>query len=281
MVNELVKSEDLAQRITYAKALAESSVIPDSYRGQPANVLVAMDFGQSMGLSPAESLYRINVIKGKPCQSAELIAALVRRAGHKLWYEKDAERLSVTAFIQRADDPDHVFSETRDAKWAHGMGLDQPDRHGNPSNYQKQPMTMLKWRATTAVAREACSEALFGVGYAPDEMLDSDVRVETVQESPASQSAADVQEAVVMASGEDYKRLQDLYKRWQQIGQSNKAWRDALRNIVQRADAEPRNLTQEECEHAVAAFTELIDKYTNTTVQTGQEGTENNVGNQR
>ena len=46
------------------------------------------------------------------------------------------------------------------------MKLDTKD------NYQKQPLTMLTWRAITACAREACPEALFGVAYTPDEMFD-------------------------------------------------------------------------------------------------------------
>ena len=209
----------LGSQIEYAKAMASADIIPDSYRGRPANILVAMGFGRSMGLSPAESLYRINVIKGKPTMSAELIAAQVRRSGHKLWYEKDEQNLSVTAFIQRKDDPEHEFHVTRDKQWAHNMGLDKPDRKGNPSNYQKQPMTMLTWRATTAVAREACPEALFGVAYTPDEMHDSEFTepVAVVQDDPpqqdtASQSEAKPVEAEVLLSKPQKERIISLMR---------------------------------------------------------------------
>lgn len=140
------------------------SILPDSYRENPANVLIAVGLGQAMGLSPAESLYRISVIKGKPAAGAELIAANVRKAGHKLRVRGDEQ--SCTATIIRADDPDYEFAVTRDMAWAQRMGLASND------NYKKQPGTMLQWRAITAAARLACPEALYGVTYTPDEVMD-------------------------------------------------------------------------------------------------------------
>lgn len=158
----------LGEQMDWAKAAAVSNILPDAYRNQPANVLVAINYGASMGLQPAESLYRIHVIKGRPTMSAELIAAKVREHGHKLHIYKDVEHLSVTAEIIRSDDPDFKFRETRDMDWAKRMGLAGKD------NWRKDPMTMLKWRAITAVAREACPETLYGAGYTPDEMSDLD-----------------------------------------------------------------------------------------------------------
>lgn len=165
MNNEIMRVQD---QLDYAQAVCKSDIIPAAYRNKPANVMVAIGFGQSIGLSPAESLYRINVIKGKPTMGAELIAAQVRKAGHKLRLKKDESAQSVTCTIVRADDPDYPISVTRDRRWAESMGLASND------NYRKQGMTMLTWRAITACAREACPEALYGVAYTPDEMHDMD-----------------------------------------------------------------------------------------------------------
>lgn len=159
-------STDLAQQMDYARAVSTGSLLPQAYRGKPADILLAVGLGQAMGLSPAESLYRIDVIQGKPTASAELIAANVRKAGHKLRVHVDESGPSATATIVRADDPDYEHTITRDAAWAKRMGLDGKD------NYRKQPATMLQWRAISAVARMACPEALYGVAYTPDEMQD-------------------------------------------------------------------------------------------------------------
>jgi hypothetical protein len=159
-----VQSGALREQMDYARAVASASLLPESYRGKPADIMLAVGLGSSMGLSPAESLYRIAVIKGKPTASAELIAANVRRAGHKLRVRSGDG--AVTATIIRSDDPEFEHTVVRDMAWAARMGLDKND------NYRKQPETMLQWRAITAVARLACPEALYGVAHTPDEVSD-------------------------------------------------------------------------------------------------------------
>jgi len=163
----------------YAEVVTTGDMIPQAYKGKPANALIAIGLGQAMGLSPAESLYRIDVIQGKPTASAELIASNVRRAGHKLRVEVDEASTSVRATIFRADDPEYPHSVVRDMAWAQKMGLTSKD------NYKKQPLTMLQWRAISAVARLACSEALYGVNYTPDELGDLGERP-APQQAPAS-----------------------------------------------------------------------------------------------
>ena len=172
-------STEMRTQMQWAKLASQGDIIPEAYRNKPANILVAVGFGAAMGLSYADSLYRINVIKGKPTMSAELIASQVRKAGHKLRIYKDEEHESVKAAIIRKDDPEFEFSAVRDKAWAQKMGL------ANRENYQKQPMTMLTWRAITAVAREACPEALYGVAYSPDEL--DDMPVVSEHEEPAAQ----------------------------------------------------------------------------------------------
>ena len=173
----------LREQMDYARAVTSGggqSILPDAYRGNAANALVAIGLGQAMGLSPAESLYRINVIKGKPSAGAELIAANVRKAGHRLRVVGDDT--SCTATIIRADDPDFEFTVTRDMAWAKSMGLDRND------NYRRQPGTMLQWRAITACARLACPEALYGVAYTADELYDMDGGKPSRPTSPPTQA---------------------------------------------------------------------------------------------
>ena len=172
-------STEMRTQMQWAKLASQGDIIPEACRNKPANILVAVGFGAAMGLSYADSLYRINVIKGKPTMSAELIASQVRKAGHKLRIYKDEEHVSVKASIFRKDDPEFEFSAIRDKAWAEQMGL------ASRENYKKQPMTMLTWRAITAVAREACPEALYGVAYSPDEL--DDMPVVSEHEEPAAQ----------------------------------------------------------------------------------------------
>lgn len=179
----------IPDQMRYAEVVTTGDMIPQAYKGKPANALIAIGLGQAMGLSPAESLYRIDVIQGKPTASAELIASNVRRAGHKLRVEVDEANTSVRATIFRADDPDYPHSVVRDMAWAQKMGLQSKD------NYKKQPLTMLQWRAISAVARLACSEALYGVSYTPDELAD-------LGETRAPQQPASVADRLKAATAE-------------------------------------------------------------------------------
>ncbi|MDP9182909.1 MAG: recombinase RecT [Actinomycetota bacterium] len=167
--NDLSAQIEFARMVTVQPERAAGigqSILPESYRGNPANVLVAVGLGRAMGLSYAESLYRISVIKGKPSAAAELIASNVRKAGHKLRIKVTEQPPSATCTIIRADDPDEPTTISRDMAWATRMGL------ANEPNYKKQPATMLSYRAITACARLACPEALYGVTYTPDEAYD-------------------------------------------------------------------------------------------------------------
>lgn len=165
----------LADQMKYAQAVSSANLLPAAYRGKPADIMLAMGLGQAMGLSPAESMYRIDVIQGKPTASAELIASNVRKAGHKLRMKVTENPPSATCTIIRSDDPDEPISITRDVAWARQMDLLGKD------NYKKQPSTMLAWRAISACARLACSEALYGVNYTADEMYDLSVPGEVIE----------------------------------------------------------------------------------------------------
>lgn len=148
--------------VEYSKLLAASNLLPKAYQNQPANILVAIEYGRALGLAPMAAIQGINVINGKPTASASLIASLVRMAGHRL--RVVATSTEATCQIQRSDDPDFTFSSTWNMDRAKQAGLT-----GNPS-WQKYPEAMMKARAITECARDACPEVLAGVQYTAEEL---------------------------------------------------------------------------------------------------------------
>jgi hypothetical protein len=163
---EIVRAQpqaaSLPEKMEYAKALASSGMLPAQYRGQPANLLWALEFAGALGLHPMTAITGVHVIEGKPSASSALISALVRRAGHKLRVKGDDAR--AVAQIVRCDDPEFTF----ECVWT----LDRAERAGllGKGTWKKYPAAMLKARAITEVAREACEEALSGVRYTPEEL---------------------------------------------------------------------------------------------------------------
>lgn len=152
----------LAAQMDYARALAESNLLPKQYFKQPANLLWAISYGQTLGVDPMTAVQSIHVINGKPTASADLIAGLVRRAGHKLRITGD-DRKAVAQII-RADDPDFTFEVVWTIERAQAAKLTSKD------TWKQFPAAMLKARAITEVARAACSEILQGTIYTPEEL---------------------------------------------------------------------------------------------------------------
>jgi hypothetical protein len=142
--------------------MAMSDLLPRQYQGKPANLLWAISYGQTLGVAPLTAVQSIHVINGKPTASADLIAGLVRRAGHKLRVNGDDKR--AVAQIIRADDPDFTFEVVWTIERAQAAKLTGKD------TWKNFPAAMLKARAITEVARAACSEILQGTIYTPEEL---------------------------------------------------------------------------------------------------------------
>jgi hypothetical protein len=153
-------------------------------------VLYAIEYAEMLGLAPMAALTGVHVIEGKPTASAGLISGLVRQAGHRLRVRGDNK--SATCEITRSDDPEHPFSVTWTLKKEPG---DNPSAEVagllNKGTWKNYPSAMLKSRAITQCARDACEEVLFGLHYTPEELgaeVDEDgVVVGEVEGEPAQQ----------------------------------------------------------------------------------------------
>lgn len=159
-----IYAASVPDRMRYAEALSGASLLPESYRGKPANLLLALEYGSALGIAPMVAVQEIHVIKGKPTLSALLQAALVRRAGHTLRVTGDST--SATCDIIRADDPTFTFSTTWTLDRAKAAGLLTND------SWRKYPDNMLKARAISECARNACPDVIAGFGYTAEELGD-------------------------------------------------------------------------------------------------------------
>ena len=211
-------------KLAYARALAESGLLPASYRKNPANVLWAMEYGDMLGLAPMATMTGVHVIEGKPTASAGLISALVRQAGHKL--RVDGDNKSATCVITRSDDP-KPFSVTWTLKKDGSNPSAEEAKLLSKPVWQQYPASMLKSRAITQCARDACEEVLFGLHYTPEELgaevtEDGELvtvpseRVDIPAQVPSSPEAVDWEAAITNASG-NYDLLRALWTRAEKL----------------------------------------------------------------
>ena len=69
---------DLNEAMRLADMLAGSELVPKDFRGKPANVLVAVQWGVELGLQPMQALQNIAVINGRPSLWGDAVWALVK-----------------------------------------------------------------------------------------------------------------------------------------------------------------------------------------------------------
>lgn len=151
----------LAEKVEYAKLLANSGMIPKHYQKNPANCLVALEYGEALGIPGIVAINQITVVNGGASMEAKLMAALIRKAGHKIRVQRDPERVAVT--IIRIDDPVESTVVWDKAKaQAHGLW--------GGGHWKKNPQLMLEYRAISEAARLICPEVLAGISYTPEEM---------------------------------------------------------------------------------------------------------------
>ncbi|OXM57052.1 hypothetical protein CFP71_09965 [Amycolatopsis thailandensis] len=163
----------------YAEHLAKSVLLPSHYRRQPANILWAVEFGRMLSIPAMTAMLGVYVVDGSPTARASLIGFLVRRAGHKLRV-RGGQSWKEPAFAEiiRKDDPDFTFRSDWTVKRAHEsrlLRLDSGlpvarDSKGKPMPWERFTPALLKARAITEVARDACQDALYGLQYTPEEL---------------------------------------------------------------------------------------------------------------
>lgn len=202
-------STSLVERMDYARAVAVAPLLPEAFRSQPANILIAMEVADALEMRPYMVMQEMSVIGGRPAFSAKFMRGLVRRAGHRL--RESFEGGVARCVIIRTDDPEFEHVATWDQAKA--------ERHGywGKGHWSKNPELMLKNRAVSECVREACPEVLGGVAYTPDEVDDfapqqhrseqrgsaprkltaEIVRGEPAPESEAADMVADHQDAAV------------------------------------------------------------------------------------
>lgn len=192
MTTEIVRRETatLPEKMDWVRTMATANLLPAQYRNNPGNLFFAIEYADALGVDRMAAITSIHVIEGKPSASADLIANLIRKAGHRLRVSGDDTH--AIAQIIRADDPEFTYEARWDMDKARAAGL------AGKGVWRNYPGAMLRSRAITEVARMGASDALFGVIYTPEELgAEIDDRgdivhsVTKVEQQPVSGNGAD------------------------------------------------------------------------------------------
>ena len=172
MTNEIQKIEETNKTLTPIQAkwqeaqyLAQSSLLPKHFVGQPANVLIALEYAKQLStanksLSPISVMQNLYVVHGNCGLSSKFMIALANSSGifdEPIKYQterKDGKVFSVRAFTSIGN---VEVDFTVDMDMARAEGWDK-----NPK-YKSLTQLMLSYRAAAFLIRLNCPEVVMGL----------------------------------------------------------------------------------------------------------------------
>ncbi|MGP9622563.1 hypothetical protein ACT3S7_06230 [Corynebacterium sp. AOP34-AQ2-28] len=157
----------MEEKMRWSDMMSKGNMVPQQYRGNPANVLFALEYAESVHVPAIHALTSISVVNGRPAPMTNLMVTLARQAGHKVTTDYDPQTQTATCVIWRRDEDEPSSPIVWDEAKAKKAGL--WGGKGPWSNYTDQ---MLKWRAQSEAIRTHCVEVLAGVTESAEEVRD-------------------------------------------------------------------------------------------------------------
>jgi len=167
----------LDEAMRFADIMAGSDLVPQGYKGKPGNILVAIQKGFEIGMTPMNALESIAVINGRATLWGDGMLALVQASAVYEWIdESESTDTKGVCIVKRKGHKDHraEFS-LEDAKRAGLLGKQGP--------WQMHTGRMLKLRARGFALRDVFADVLKGM-ISAEEAMDLPVSTAVPTEEP-------------------------------------------------------------------------------------------------
>lgn len=156
--------QNLTEAMKFAEMMSSSELVPKNFRGKPGDVLIAVEMGREVGLSPMAAIQNIGVINGKPGLYGDAGKAILL-AGGCIIEEDDIEIIKNTGrarcrVTRKGRPPVERTYSTENARTAGLLNKDGP--------WKTNPERQMAWRAFWFAARDAAADLLKGIGGAEE-----------------------------------------------------------------------------------------------------------------
>lgn len=177
-----------AQRV--GKALAASSLVPDTYSGNLANVLIALDVANRIGASPLAVMQSLYIVHGRPAWSASFLIATVNACGRftPIRYETQGEDPFDKSYRVRAHAKDRESGEVCEGPWINWKMVEAEGWSSKSgSKWKSMPGLMFMYRAAAFWTRIYAPELSLGIRTAEEEIDVAESRTITLADRPELQ----------------------------------------------------------------------------------------------
>lgn len=188
-----------------AKMLSSSSLVPEQYRGNIQNTLIALEMANRIGASPLMVMQNLYVIQGKPSWSSSFIIAALNSCKRfsPLRFEMDGtgDEYGCRAWAyelgtnEKLQGPKITYAMAKAEGWFTKPG----------SKWKTMPELMLRYRAA----------AFFGRLYAPDVLMGMHTMEEVQEYNQPNPEPETLKEATVMLenakSEEEFHIVRDSF----------------------------------------------------------------------
>jgi hypothetical protein len=161
-----LSSFEMAQR--QAKALSASDLVPQQYKGNVANTLVALEIANRIGASPLMVMQNLNIIHGRPSWGSSFIIAAINGSGKftALRFVGDLSK-GIKAVCQEKATGELLEGPTVTMEMAKAEGW--LDKAG--SKWKTMPELMMRYRAAAFFGRLYAPEITMGM-HSTEEVVD-------------------------------------------------------------------------------------------------------------
>lgn len=158
---------------SFAETLSKSKIIPDTFQGNPASCLIALDMANRMRRNPLEVMQAMYVVHGKPSFSSSFLISLINSCGFyeplRFRFEGEGEGRSCMAWTvdrrtgETVEGPVVSIKMAREEGWFAKPG----------SKWKTMPEVMLRYRAASFFSRAYCPD-LTGGFHSSEEVQDTE-----------------------------------------------------------------------------------------------------------
>lgn len=166
-------SDNFIMAMQMAKALASSTIVPQTFQKNDANCLIAISQAQKFDIDPLTVMQNLYVIQGRPTWKSSFLIAMIN----------NSEKYDMELQFDEAEKDGKPYSckcwTTKDGRMVDGIKvtMDMADAEGwtkkNGTKWKTLPQLMLRYRAASFFANLNCPELTTGM-YTREEVLDND-----------------------------------------------------------------------------------------------------------